>query len=119
MEESCTVLNCDLLTGYNARLTILPCNKPPGIRLVIHDLIGSTLIDETLVHSRTQPITFGGVYLFDLIINITHDAEPQQPAIILQVQLTISFMASELSVYIARVPSTAETSWLLYDMLAC
>ena len=100
--ESCTILSCSFLTGYSANLTVLPCSKPPGVRLIVRDIFESTVINETLVQSRTQPVTIGGITAIELIINITHVAEP--PAIILQV------MASEMSVCVARVPRAARTS---------
>lgn len=70
---------------YHARLTVEPCHDPPAVGVVIRDALGETLVDETLVSSRTQPIRWNGVYLFDLIINISHMRDPD--SIVLKVSL--------------------------------
>ena len=80
--ESCSALDCNFLE-YHARITIKPCDNPPDVGVVIRDFLGNVVFREVLVNSRTQPVQVGGRTLFDLIINITHTANPD--AIVLQV----------------------------------
>lgn len=74
--DSCTALDCNFLNLYNAKLTIEPCSNPPALGVVIHDATNDIILEETLINSRTQPINWNGIHIFDLIITITHVQNP-------------------------------------------
>lgn len=81
--DSCTAVDCNFMSQYHARLTVEPCHNPPAVGVVVRNNLGATIVDETLVDSRSQPIDWNHIHLFDLITNITHRTDPD--AIVLKV----------------------------------
>ena len=84
-EASCTALDCDFLQ-YHSKITILPCNNPPAIKVVIQDSLGRVIVNETLSESRTQNI--GG--LLTLIVTIRQVMSPE--SISLKVRCSLQFI---------------------------
>ena len=75
--QSCTTLNCDLAGGlYHAAMTVLPCDDPPDIRVLVRDSADNVLLNETFSQSREVPVDIQGVHVLDLIVNVSHTHNP-------------------------------------------
>ncbi len=69
---------------YPSRVIILPCHNPPAVEVILWGPNGDVLLNETLTRSRTQPVAYQGIPLFDVVVEISHVTIPQD-AIILKV----------------------------------
>ncbi len=69
-------------------MIILPCNNPPAVEFILWGADGEVLVNETLVKTRRRPITYGGLPLFDLVVEVRHVTSPQD-AIVVKVSLCV------------------------------
>ena len=68
--DSCTALDC-VYISYHSKLTILPCNNPPALRVAITNPSGTIVFNQTLTQSRRQPVSFGNI-IFYVVFTISH-----------------------------------------------